>query len=543
MKMVLPVMGRTGIVKYVALGILSGLSSFIFIQLLTRMVSKINEGSVTAINWKYVAYFAGSILLFILTRKTLALAVVHISQTLFKNLRKHILTLVLKAGYPQLVARRTEVHAAIVSDVAIMTQASTGIIEFFTAIIVAVSCLAYLSTISLPLFGITLLIALTGVGSYYLHSKKNINNFAAARKLENRFQEHFNAILNGFREIYMEPRKGKTLFDHRIVPVTDEIYNNNKAALSGFITNQVTGQLLFYVLVSSILLIFSILLHIPPADTTRYLFTLLYLLSAIETVMVLLPNLMRARVAAAHLVKLKNEVEQEHYTNTVAEKYITREEFRQITVQQLEFRYEKNDTGFQIGPVDFDINRGEIVFIYGGNGSGKTTFMHNLLGICTPTGGSIRLNNTLVNEHNYPEYRTAFSVVFSDFYLFDGPIGIDQIQNDKWLQYLELFELEEKVKLEGALFSTTDLSAGQRKRLALIAALLENKPVLVLDEWAADQDPYFRKKFYTHILPVLKAEGLTIIAITHDDKYYHCADRLYRMDFGRISEESLQVQA
>jgi putative ATP-binding cassette transporter len=104
-----------------------------------------------------------------------------------------------------------------------------------------------------------------------------------------------------------------------------------------------------------------------------------------------------------------------------------------------------------------------------------------------------------------------------------------------------MFELEGKVKIEGNTFSTTDLSTGQRKRLALIAALLEEKPVLVMDEWAADQDPYFRKKFYTEILPLLKQEDITIIAITHDDKYYNCADRLYKMDYGKLKEESIRM--
>jgi putative ATP-binding cassette transporter len=207
----------------------------------------------------------------------------------------------------------------------------------------------------------------------------------------------------------------------------------------------------------------------------------------------------------------------------------------------LEFYYGDHDKTFGIGPINFDVRKGEVVFIYGGNGSGKTTLIYSILGLCFPSGGMIRLNDTSINETNYADYRTAFSVVFNDFYLFNELIGVDDFDIDKWEYYIRLFELENKVTLEGRCFSTTDLSTGQRKRLALIAALMEEKPILVIDEWAADQDPYFRKKFYTQIIPLLKQDNFTIIAITHDDKYYYCADRLYKMDYGKLHPQSMDV--
>ena len=161
------------------------------------------------------------------------------------------------------------------------------------------------------------------------------------------------------------------------------------------------------------------------------------------------------------------------------------------------------------------------------------------LGLWLPSAGEIRLNGVRVNHDNYPAYRAAFAVVYSNFYLFDELLGLETFSREKWDYYIRLFELEGKVTLEGNKFSTTELSTGQRKRLALIAALMEEKPVLVIDEWAADQDPYFRRKFYTEIIPLLKKEGIAIIAITHDDRYYNCADKLYRMDYGKLVRESV----
>ena len=211
-------------------------------------------------------------------------------------------------------------------------------------------------------------------------------------------------------------------------------------------------------------------------------------------------------------------------------------------MRALKFHYDSGENGFSIGPVDFEVRKGETIFIYGGNGSGKTTFINAFLGLCLPASGEIAMNGITVNNNNYPTYRTLFSAVFSDFYLFDELHGLDHFDQEKWNYYISLFELEGKVKLEGNTFSTTDLSTGQRKRLALIVALLEEKPVLVLDEWAADQDPYFRKKFYTEIIPCLKKEGVTVIAITHDDRYYHCADKLYKMDEGKLVQENAEVR-
>jgi putative ATP-binding cassette transporter len=283
------------------------------------------------------------------------------------------------------------------------------------------------------------------------------------------------------------------------------------------------------------------MLHIKSSETISFVFTLLYLLGSIETIMVLLPQLARAKIASNHLLELKSKLQKAVSYNPVSVRNLLKEDFEQITVNDLEFHYGEDDRAFGIGPVNLNIQKGDTIFIYGGNGSGKTTFVHTVLGLNVPTGGEIRCNGTLIDEEHYPDYRALFAVVFSDFYLFNEVLGVDNVDMDKWNYYIQLFELDGIVTMDGKTFSTTNLSTGQRKRLALISALLEEKPVLVIDEWAADQDPYFRKKFYTEIIPLLKDEGITVIAITHDDKYYQCADKLYKMDYGKLIEENAQV--
>lgn len=538
LSIMLPRIGRMGALKYTALGILSGLCSFLFINCVTRVAGQIIAGNFKTVSIEYILVFALIILFFIWIRKTLSMAVISISQRLFWQLRKQIIALVLRANYRQLADKQQEVYAAMVSDVNSLTDASRGIIEFFTALVLAICCLVYLSTISLALWGITLVIALLGISVYYFNSRKNLQDIEHSRGMENDFVGHLNDILGGFKEIYMEPGKGQYIYDHSVGPIAKRAYRNNVSALNGLLINQITGQVLFYVLIASVLLFFGLKLHIPANDLVSYIFTLLYLLGAIETIMVLLPNIVKAGVAADHMISLKNQLEDTVMQQHMPKQYIKLNDFRQIAVSKLEFSYGEKDQSFSIGPVSLQISKGDVIFIYGGNGSGKTTFVNALLGICTPTAGEIRLNGDLVDGSNYPDYRTAFAVIFSDFFLFNGLLTEKQPDMEKWYYYLRLFELENKVVLEDGRYSTTSLSAGQRKRLALIAALMEEKPLLVLDEWAADQDPYFRNKFYTEIIPVLRKEGFTIVAITHDDKYYHCADKLYKMDEGQLEREN-----
>ncbi|MEL6554762.1 MAG: cyclic peptide export ABC transporter, partial [Cyanobacteria bacterium J06621_11] len=191
---------------------------------------------------------------------------------------------------------------------------------------------------------------------------------------------------------------------------------------------------------------------------------------------------------------------------------------------------------FTLGPVDLSVCSGELIFIVGGNGSGKSTLAKLLSGLYYPQSGQIWLNGEQVGDHNQAWYRQHFSAVFSDFYLFDRLLGFEHIaSNSSALDYLKKLRLDHKVKIQHGKFSTTALSQGQRKRLALLGAFLENRPIYLFDEWAADQDPSFKRIFYTQILSDLKASGKIIFVISHDDRYFHLADRLIKLDYGSIN--------
>jgi putative ATP-binding cassette transporter len=147
------------------------------------------------------------------------------------------------------------------------------------------------------------------------------------------------------------------------------------------------------------------------------------------------------------------------------------------------------------------------------------------------------VNSSLIAQPATFQYRASFATVFSDFFLFKKLYGLYSASNEHIDYLTSLMKMENKFQIESGVFSGLKFSSGQRKRIALIIALMENRPILLLDEWAADQDPEFRKFFYLELLPIFKSMGKTIIAITHDDKYFSSADHLLSLVNGILVEK------
>jgi putative ATP-binding cassette transporter len=222
------------------------------------------------------------------------------------------------------------------------------------------------------------------------------------------------------------------------------------------------------------------------------------------------------------------------------------EKFRPVTMPPLiEFRNvtfrrsgANNENAFTLGPVDLTLHPGELLFIIGGNGSGKSTLAKVITGLYPPQSGEILVDGVPVTSGSQDSFRQLYSAVFSDFFLFNRLVGLDHSAEwaERTNEYLAALDLAKVVKLDGAKFSTTSLSQGQRRRMALLVAYIEDRPIYVLDEWAADQDPEFRQIFYMKLLPELKEKGKTVVVITHDDRYFHLGDRVIKLDYGKVIE-------
>ncbi|OON70564.1 cyclic peptide export ABC transporter [Hymenobacter sp. CRA2] len=533
------------LVYYIFLSIVSGLLSFAFMAFVNFLINELLAGKAKTVNLQHAVAFAFIVFFFVSSRRLLASVIIDFSQRVFWRTRRDIIDLMLQTSYERFVRYKTALHASLVRDVNILTAASMNIIQFSSSVIIILASFVYMALISLPLFACSFVVLGLGVLVYSQSMKRNERHLTTARNLEDVFILNFNSLLHGFKEIHLAPAKGDDIVQSELQVLEDKSVANNRKAYVGFLNNQIIGQVLFNCLIGALLLGLTYWLNLSASVVVNFLFILLFLLSATESAMVILPSLIEAKVSLDRVVTLKNELQGEgtHSPQALRPQPLT--DFQEIVLSGVThtYRTEKDGAGFSVGPVDLELRKGEVVFIYGGNGSGKTTFITLLLGLFKPTQGGIFCDGHAIQGTSYSSYQALFGVVFNDFYLFNKLFGLTHVDEDLVVRYLKLFELEHKVTYQDRAFSSRDLSTGQRKRLALISVLLEKKPVLVLDEWAADQDPYFRKKFYTEILPQLRDEGFTILAITHDDKYYNCADRVFEMDYGKLKQVWLQDPA
>lgn len=295
------------------------------------------------------------------------------------------------------------------------------------------------------------------------------------------------------------------------------------------------AQLMFFVIVGLLVYGLPQLTNISSPVLSGYVLTITYLTRPIGDILTTLPSLNRVSVALEKIDTLGLSLASSSEITSIDQPQP--QHFNCIELIQIIHTYhrEQEDNSFTVGPIDLVIHPGELIFIVGGNGSGKSTLAKLITGLYIPEAGEICLDGQAINDQNREAYRQLFTAVFSDFYLFEQILGININNLDAQAQhYLQQLQLEHKVKVEDGLLSTTNLSQGQRKRLTLLTAYLENRPIYLFDEWASDQDPFFRGMFYKQLLPQLKHRGKTVLAITHDDRYFHLADRVIQLDYGKL---------
>ena len=309
--------------------------------------------------------------------------------------------------------------------------------------------------------------------------------------------------------------------------------------MSVFVASGGWAQFLLYAFVGMVL--FALVSDGPDRALimTGYALVFVYMVGPLEALLLHIPRANLAKVSAERI----EEITRAMTTLEIEADSSSSPGLRSILLQGVLHRYyhEQSDEFFTLGPIDLDFHPGEITFLVGGNGSGKTTLAKLLVGLYPPEEGRIILNGDVVDDSTRDRYRQLFSTVFSDFHLFDrlletGRADLDSEGND----LLTKLHLQNKVKVQNGAFTTLALSQGQRKRLALVVAYLENRPFFIFDEWAADQDPVFKEVFYRELLPELRAMGKAVLVISHDDRYFHLADRLVRMESGCLTFNSGQ---
>jgi putative ATP-binding cassette transporter len=398
---------------------------------------------------------------------------------------------------------------------------------------VIVGCGVYLSWLYpaglLALLGVIA----AGVGVYWVLHSGAIAAIAGARQSRDEIMKSYRELAEGIKELKIHRQRRHEFVTDRLVAVGARLKDRNLAAMRKYLYLDAWSQGLFYLMLAGVLFFFPRDLENSAEILTGFAFAALYMMNPVWAIIGALPTLASGATALKKLDEIGLAFRSADEPAAAARPTTPRVDT--IELDGVAFSYDRDGGEFHLGPLDLTLARGEIVFLVGGNGSGKTTLLKLLTGLYSPAAGTVRLNGETITAETADWYRQHFAAVFFDFYLFDRLLGAVQPDVDALAaQYLGQLELEHKVRIVERQFSTTQLSQGQRKRLALLTALIEERPVCIFDEWAADQDPHYKEIFYTRILPMLKARGRIVVVVTHDDRFFHYGDRVVKLEDGRI---------
>lgn len=430
--------------------------------------------------------------------------------------------------------------ATLTDDIADISNGYLNLPTLFiqgTALIIA---LLYLGVLSWTLLAAAIVFLVVGAFGYLALARRAQGALWRARAQRDTLFQHFRGLTEGTKELKTSRARRDSFLNDLLAGAARTTREHTVTGMSLYAIARGWGNSLFFVLIG--LLLFGLPL-IQPVSTYALrgaALIVLYMISPLSIILNMLPVIGRAAVALQKVEALGLELAttdqpQDTHTPTAIGQW------SELTLDGVTHSYyhEQDDTHFTLGPIDLRFRPGELVFLVGGNGSGKTTLAKVILGLYPPESGTIALDGQPITEANRDAYRQLFSVVFSDFYLFEQLIGMVAPDIDARARgYLSQLHLDRKVQVERGVLSTTALSQGQRKRLALLTAYLEDRPFYVFDEWAADQDPLFKDVFYTQILPDLKARGKTVLVITHDDRYFGHADRLLKLESGQLTSQA-----
>jgi putative ATP-binding cassette transporter len=510
---------------------LGGLASALILYILNTGASHAAHGGALA---QLLFMFVAAELIFVFCQKYLLLTsmretekVLHLyRQQQIERARHCDLDVFERLGPARFFSAVTQQTKILSSSIAIIVMAS----QF---VVIVLFALFYLAWLSIPALLLTLLVLGIGWAVYRSRMSSAHAMFVQSAHEENGFFDSINDLVLGFKEIRLNTARSAdfaafaTAISQRVINLKGEI---DAKLTDMFLFSHIT----FFGLAAAMVFLLPGIGVVKSEELLKIVTVVLFLIGPIINVIGSASAVANARAACAQMIDLEQQLEAATTTSRATAEQIR--QFDEIRLRAATFRHvqPEDGAGFQVGPLDLSLRRGELLFISGGNGSGKSTLLKLLTALYLPQEGELVLDGRTIGADRREAYQGLFSTVFSDFHLFERTFGLGDVSEAQAAQWLSTMGLGDKTALRNRRFDTIRLSTGQRKRLALVVALLEDRPIYVLDEFAADQDPEFRRKFYDEILPAMRERGKTVVVVTHDERYFDRASRHLTMEEGRI---------
>ena len=431
-----------------------------------------------------------------------------------------------------------------ISDINRLGTLPGTFMSLISSIIIILFSFVYLVWIS-PVGALNVALILLSLLVFYLIRNTKIQkDLNVIRDLQDDYYMYLNDLLHGFKEMKMGRDRNKSLFEDFLYK--NRIVSKNLSIKTSveYMVNELIGNYGWYIILGVIMFAIPLYYAISQTELAAFIITTLYIVGPVTMLVTIIPAVTNIKIAFERLNRFNASVEvrtDDLLAQSEEKKMnesIQRETLRNIRFQEVSYHYldHNNNKLFSLGPVSLEIKKGELIYIIGGNGSGKSTLVKLLTGLYKPSAGKIIFNEQELTEDNYYQYMDHISAIFASPYLFSENYDAFDLKGDEFVKLLDFMKMTDIVRInEDKNTLDHNLSMGQRKRLSMMYSLMENKQILILDEWAAEQDPQFRKYFYESLLPSLQQAGKTILIISHDDAYYQYADRLIRLDYGKIT--------
>lgn len=523
---------RWDFIKVVILNILNALVGVVVIAFINHQMLKNPQFSYLDLTCFFVAIIALLLMTFISQY-----ALTKLGHEFVLQLRQRLTDGILMQTWQGIeLLGKSKLTASLSTDIQALTVAFVRLPELIQGFIFCLMAALYLAYLSLPLFMIVLIWVVMTIWISLKLVQRVYHYLESLRTHQDKIYQDYQHLIEGHKELSLN--QYRALHQRKQLQQHAQAYQNDIIKADSYHLFAVNwSNIMMFASIGLVLGLAHLWQMADLAVATTFCLTLLFIQSPLLKAVGAYPTLNAAQIALdkiAELDLMQNQFSLKSHTSLSSD-------WQTLTFKDIQFRYQNHQTQqFSLKQVNFEIQRGEVVFLIGANGSGKSTFAKIFTGLYQPTAGQIYLDQKLIDLQHQFDYRQLFSAIYSDFYLFHTLLGKDEQPADtivlqKWLNELQL---QQKIRIQQSEIDQIELSQGQKKRVALLLSILEQKDIILLDEWAADQDPTFRRYFYLTIVPKLKAMGKTLLLISHDNQYFMMADRIVLMKNGRLSELS-----